>query len=317
MDKRLFDKDYLLTCKLCNKKFESIKDLDSHIKTHKVKREDYYTKHFKKHDICTNEPILYKNSEFYLTSLFNNKVNLRNYFKQIDEKLTKKLIFRLLHLRKQFKDYENLLCQVETRSLIMPPTSYIVEKYNIDELCEELFVKRRFCYDINKLSKIAPKQIKKIIIDTREQKPLNFDVETESLKLDHGDYAISVDSDLVIERKSLSDFIQTISKGYDRFNRELSGAREIDRKVVILVEKSLSQSLSFDYIPFYKKFTKAKPDFIFHRVREICQTHDNVQFLFCKDKEECSAITEKLLSLGSKVNNFDLQYFYDNTKFFK
>lgn len=63
-----------------------------------------------------------------------------------------------------------------------------------------------------------------IIIDTREQTPWAFPQElaaTKIAKLDQGDYALEGDGHFAIERKSLNDFLGTISSGWERFKREL------------------------------------------------------------------------------------------------
>lgn len=62
-----------------------------------------------------------------------------------------------------------------------------------------------------------------ITIDTREQSPWAFSdtVETEVGTLKAGDYALKGDATFCVERKSLEDFLGTISTGWDRFQREL------------------------------------------------------------------------------------------------
>jgi len=63
-----------------------------------------------------------------------------------------------------------------------------------------------------------------IIIDTREQRPWSFPLEMAATKrgtLSAGDYALEGDPLFAIERKSLDDFVGTISTGWDRFCREL------------------------------------------------------------------------------------------------
>ena len=67
----------------------------------------------------------------------------------------------------------------------------------------------------------------KILIDTREQKPLDFSCETERATLSTGDYSLGgfVDS-FCIERKSISDLIGTIDfRNRDRFRRECERMR--------------------------------------------------------------------------------------------
>lgn len=64
-----------------------------------------------------------------------------------------------------------------------------------------------------------------IIIDTREQTPWNFPAELATCrraKLNAGDYAIDGDEGFAIERKTLDDFVGTVSSGWCRFLRELA-----------------------------------------------------------------------------------------------
>ena len=70
----------------------------------------------------------------------------------------------------------------------------------------------------------------KIYVDTREQKPLDFENLNKQIKnLKFGDYAFSDrDSNTYIERKSVSDFIGTLSGGFDRFTREIERAGEAE-----------------------------------------------------------------------------------------
>lgn len=67
-----------------------------------------------------------------------------------------------------------------------------------------------------------------VIVDTREQWPWTFpDMPVVCLrqKLDAGDYCAVDAPEFCIERKSPEDFIQTISWGRERFERELERLR--------------------------------------------------------------------------------------------
>jgi len=82
-----------------------------------------------------------------------------------------------------------------------------------------------------------------IVIDTREQTPLLFgdQVETVPGTLETGDYSIQGLTDLVtIERKSLPDLLGCIGKGRDRFERELRRMRGYTYKAVV-IEATLKQ----------------------------------------------------------------------------
>lgn len=77
-----------------------------------------------------------------------------------------------------------------------------------------------------------------VIIDTREQAPWGlapFGCEVKIRKLNAGDYALEGDDDnFAIERKSLNDFLGTVSTGWERFQREVGRmASMVARPIVV------------------------------------------------------------------------------------
>lgn len=311
------NKEEILTCKMCNQLHDDLDALDQHLKLHKIKKEEYYRRHYPKKDLFTGQSIKFTSSEFYLTSLFNDKNSLRAYFKRHDDHENTEISLRLIKARLNFKDITFIPCQVETRSLVLPGTSTMLDLFDYEEKMKDFGLKKRFSYDLNKFSKLKSKPFNNIIIDTREKKPLIFKRETVLQKLDQGDYSRDDDQSLCIERKSLTDFVSTLSGNYDRFLRELDGAKKERRQIVVLVELKLTDCLSFNHIPYYKKLIKATPVFIFHRVRSIIQNYKNVQFLFVDGRKEASLYVEKLLSYGKDIAKFDLQFLYDKKHFKK
>jgi len=87
-----------------------------------------------------------------------------------------------------------------------------------------------------------------IVIDSREQSPWAWDPSdaiTDIRALVAGDYALAEDCERVrgrealavrfaVERKSLDDFLGTISGGWDRFQRELTRMESFPARVVIV-----------------------------------------------------------------------------------
>jgi ERCC4-type nuclease len=88
-----------------------------------------------------------------------------------------------------------------------------------------------------------------IIIDSREQSPWSWlpsDATTEIGGLVAGDYALAMDTEepkrkgmlrpvrFALERKSLEDFLGTISSGWERFQKELSRMETFQARVVIV-----------------------------------------------------------------------------------
>lgn len=79
----------------------------------------------------------------------------------------------------------------------------------------------------------------RVVIDTREQTPWNFQREFAECSrgtLPTGDYALAGDMGFAIERKSLDDFLGTVSTGWERFRRELARMEEarFPAKVIIV-----------------------------------------------------------------------------------
>lgn len=105
--------------------------------------------------------------------------------------------------------------------------------------------------------------IMRIIIDSREQTPLNFaeyDCSTEVGTLQSGDYSLAGCQHLVaVERKSVPDLVASVTRERDRFERELHRARGMDAFAVV-VEGSL------DDIRFKRYRSKASP----HAVLQSC-----------------------------------------------
>ncbi len=93
----------------------------------------------------------------------------------------------------------------------------------------------------------------KIIRDSREQSPFHFEdgryegVEVIEGTLTTGDYSIAgLESRVAVERKSLADFIGSISTGRERFERELTRARGLDAFMVV-IEAPFSDLVAGNY----------------------------------------------------------------------
>ena len=102
-----------------------------------------------------------------------------------------------------------------------------------------------------------------------------------------------------------------MSGGYERFKKEVERSEEAGAKLIVLVEESLSNCLSFNFLPYVSKKIKASPEFIFHNVRDLLQTYENLHFLFVKGRTEATRVTEKLFLNGAAYHKVDLQLAYD------
>ena len=301
----------MFTCKIDNRTFATEIELHSHIsRSLKVKLEVYYAKYFPRRDRHTGELIDFKSKDFYFHSLFNTRANMVNYFKShaLDTETFKKCI----DLRRKSKQLISAPSTVESRTCILPTPS-LARKMDIDynKLCLELGLASRFDYSQTKLEvDDAPLSV---IVDTREQNPIIFDndVSLETSKLDFGDYVSTSHYDKVfIERKSLTDLCGTLSKGYERFNKEVERALSMDSYLVVCVEEKLQNLLSLPYLP-HTKHIQASTDFLCHRLREICQKFPNIQFLFFDGRRMMNEKIPFLLRLGGRARGLDLQFYQD------
>ena len=74
-----------------------------------------------------------------------------------------------------------------------------------------------------------------IVIDTREQQPYSFVCAAVRRKLDAGDYAVLGREDqIVVERKSLPDFVSTVVHGMDQFRVELEALSRCARACIVV-----------------------------------------------------------------------------------
>jgi hypothetical protein len=303
-------------CKACEKEFETEKQLHAHLKAHSLLMVEYYQKYYPRFDLHDGSIIKFKSKKQYLEAEFNSKTNLKLWLKNQTSEKRKEYCFGILEKRKKEKELIYAPCQVELRSLMSPPIQYYDELFgDYYKICSQAGFKSKHgkCTDIVSGYEYQKPEYQ-IYIDTREQKPLRFERGTKIKTLKYGDYSFSskmASCNCYIERKSLSDFIGTMSGGYERFLNEIGRAEEEEAYLVILVEEALQNALSFQYLPHISKKIRATPEFIFHRVRRLIQNHPTTQFLFVKGRKEASRVVEKIFTCGCVYKEVDLQLAYD------
>jgi len=87
----------------------------------------------------------------------------------------------------------------------------------------------------------------KILIDTREQQPYEFENPSEVGTIPVGDYTIAgLEDCIAIERKELNDLVSCLTNGRERFERELYKARALDY-FALVIEASLSDLANGHY----------------------------------------------------------------------
>jgi ERCC4-type nuclease len=150
----------------------------------------------------------------------------------------------------------------------------------------------------------------RIIIDTREQAPWGWaasDATTEIHGLTAGDYALASDCERVkgkdayavrfaIERKSLEDFLGTISAGWDRFQRELARMESFPARVVIVegdfADCCFSQGAAGDVLPPPHNHPALRPAFVARRIAEL--TMQGVSVLMAGDSQLAAGLAYRV-----------------------
>ena len=131
-----------------------------------------------------------------------------------------------------------------------------------------------------------------ILVDTREQRPysaeeLGAEVPVQIGTLKAGDYSIvGAETRVGIERKTLSDYLGSITHGRPRFKIELAKLAQYDFAVVI-VEANLGD------IEDPGLRSRAHPNSLFGTTVAI--THDFVPVLWAGDRRRAARLTYRLL----------------------
>jgi len=303
-------------CKVDGKEFKDEKSLHLALKGYGLNKVKYYQTYYTRRDLLTNELINFKTKEQYLGSDFNDKNNMKKWLKEQPLEKAQEYCKELLIKRKQNKNLTYSPTQVELRT-VMAPSILFYNKIFKDyyDICSSIGLENKFIHPnlINNQFKNKLTQKDTIYVDTREQSWLKFDVPFEIKTLSFGDYACSNNNcNCFIERKSLSDFISTLSvKNYDRFKNEINKALNNNSYIIVMVEETLSNALSFQYLPHISKKIKATPEYIFHNVRELLQNYNNLQFLFVDGRKEMTRAIEAIFSSKCFYKKIDLQLAYD------
>ena len=74
-----------IVCKICDKEFETDRQLHAHLKAHKIRMVEYYQTYYARHDRYDGKIIKFKNKEQYFTSDFNNRGNLKKWLTGADK----------------------------------------------------------------------------------------------------------------------------------------------------------------------------------------------------------------------------------------
>jgi hypothetical protein len=302
-------------CQVCNEEFNTEKGLHIHLKKHKMDLATYYTTFFPRKNLLTGEPLPFKNREDYFDKDFSNRKQLIKWCMGQPKELTKKYALEKLTNRIKDKGLKYGPNHLELKIAQLPDID--VYKYafgSYSQACKEVGVKPLYN------SRINPDFFKnneefehlKILIDTREQKPLKFK-NSEELKLDFGDYTVGGEdyNYTYVDRKSDSDFKGTLSGGLDRFRRELERVKKFDSYLFVVVESDLTKLYKNNLFGPHKSNLK----FIYHNMRLVTHEFANhCQFVFTGNRQNSISIIPKILKLGKSLWNVDLQYYIDKNE---
>lgn len=137
----------------------------------------------------------------------------------------------------------------------------------------------------------------KILVDTREQKPLFPNAKFVTLKV--GDYTTEkLKSKFVIERKSLQDLYQTLTRNNTRFKYELFHAAYLRITIEVYVEGSYEDFIN-------KRFTYGDNlKFSTQGLQRLVSTFERkyyLKFVWCSTRKNCvSSVHSRLLSAEKK-----------------
>jgi hypothetical protein len=303
-------------CKVDGKEFKDEKSLHLALRGYGLNKEKYYHTYYPRKDLLTGDIINFKSKEQYFSNDFNDKNNMKKWLKEQTIEKAQEYCKELLIKRKKDKKLTYSPSQVELRTIMSPSIIFYNKIFNdYYDICSDLGLENRFIHPKNISNQFKNKLNSQhtIYVDTREQNWLKFDIPFEIKTLPYGDYTCNNDNcNCYIERKSLSDFISTLSvKNFDRFKNEIEKAYLNNSYLVIIIEEKLSNALSFQYLPHISKKIKATPEYIFHNVRELLQTYNNIQFLFVDGRNEMKRMIESVFASNCFYKKIDLQLAYD------
>jgi hypothetical protein len=301
----------MVKCLIDDTEHYGINELHVYLRKLKVTQKDYWEKYHPKFDFLTGEKIEYKNYKQYYISDFTDKKNLNKWCNLYPEKGVE-WGKNYLRRRKEEKGLIRAPHHVELRSLYSPNVRYFEKYSDYAAICRELGFEVKFNYKQEIISKPLSKD-NKIIIDTREQDPLSLkNSYINTLKF--GDYALANEKTPIrVERKGLSDFVGSFGKDIERLKREIQRAKDANGYLIVLIEKDVNKSLSFNY-QFETRYAKVSPDHVFKNMRDCLAEFDNLQFLFVDGRKEAARVLIKLFEMGEQVKTCDLQYFYELNK---
>lgn len=296
---------------------ESVAEVHALLKSLRIKQADYYTKHYPRVCRGTGEPIPYKDHTQYFAQDFRDKAALEKWA-YANPAEGKAWGIEWLRKRKEEKGLVYAPSQVELRSLTCPSREFYDSVGGYYAICKDLGFADRYTIRTPKFTLLPEKT--RVICDTREQLPLALRLPTDRTKLEWGDYALTPDTNIHVERKSLADMIGTLTSKRvkhkriaedspcERFERELIRAKEANGYIVMIVEAPIEQALSFRELTDIKH-GKASATHIMKNLRDLLVKYPLTwQVVFVRDHADAAAKLIRIFEMGDQVKKTDLQY---------
>ena len=135
-----------------------------------------------------------------------------------------------------------------------------------------------------------------ILIDTREQKPYEFETSSLPMKLSTGDYSVMGYTDrITVERKSLTDFLGCLfphksnpNGGWIRFEKELIRMQSFKFKCIV-IETTWKKIVNGKY-----GRSKAHPNSVMGKIMKITVDY-GIPIYFTSDRSASATFVEKYL----------------------
>lgn len=303
-------------CSICGYKGKTLKDLHNHIKKeHNLYLTNYYPKYYPRTNLLTGKPIQFKDVFDYIQKDFESDDEMAEWLNTAPESEIKPWLLKRLLFQKEIKNRGFGLSSVDLQTAPLMPPIHVYIKYfgSYSNACAEVGVTPLFL-EKKDIPKISNKKIQ-IAIDTREQTPLQFH-NSITQKLSFGDYTATGDnySYTYIDRKSSSDFRGTMTKGFDRFCREVEKCIACDSFMYVVVEDSIENIILENK---HSSFGSNIP-FVFKRMRDLHQKFPkNIQFIFTGSRYNSQRLIPYLLVYGKHIWDLDIQYFLQKRGFFR
>lgn len=311
-------------CHIDGSEHASVADVHALLKSLRFKQADYYARYHPRVCRGSGEPIPYKDHKQYFTQEFKDKESLKKWI-HANPVEGKTWAIDWLRKRKEEKSLIYAPSQVELESLNCPSMRYYDWVGGYYSICRELEYADRY-EDMAVIGQDIYGRVywsqMQVICDTREQAPLSLQVPTIRAGLNWGDYALAAphDRNIRIERKSLSDFVGTLSgkkvahkriaedSPSERFERELIRAKEDGGYLIMMVEAPIKEALDFRESSQIKH-GKASPSHIFKNLRDLLVKYPLTwQVIFVKNHTDAATKLIRLFKMGDQVKKIDLQF---------